>query len=77
MLDHAIGPTVIKRLTDGLSTFLDSHAADGWRTVADIRGLRRDRIVAHSRIRRPETKEYFGGHDAPEGYAAAEKQVES
>jgi dihydropyrimidine dehydrogenase (NAD+) subunit PreA len=77
MLDHAIGPNVIKRLTDGLSTFLDSHAADGWRTVADIRGLRRDRIVAHSRIRRPETKEYFGGHDAPEGYAAAEKQVES
>jgi dihydropyrimidine dehydrogenase (NAD+) subunit PreA len=77
MLDHAIGPNVIKRLTDGLSTFLDHHAADGWRTVADIRGLRRDRIVAHARIRRPDTKEYFGGHEAPEGYAAAEKQVES
>jgi len=77
MLDHAIGPNVIKRLTEGLSAFLDHHAADGWRTVADILGLRRDRIVAHSRIRRPETKEYFGGHDAPEGYAAAEKQVES
>src|SRR6476660_5304565 len=72
MLDHAIGPNVIKRLTDGLASFLDRHAADHWRTVADIRGLRRDRIVAHSRIRRPDTKEYFGGHDAPEGYAAAD-----
>jgi hypothetical protein len=36
--------------------------------------------VQHSRIRRPDGKEYFGGQDAPEGYAAApeaamEKQV--
>jgi len=34
-----------------------------------VRGLRRDRIVAHSDIRRPDAKEYFGGRDAPEGYA--------
>ena len=77
MLDHAIGPNVIKRLSEGLSSFLDRHNADGWRSIADIRGLRRDRIVTHSRIRRPDSKEYFGGHEAPEGYAVAEKQVES
>jgi hypothetical protein len=77
MLDHAIGPNVIKRLTEGLTVFLERHSGDGWRSLADIRGLRRDRIVTHSQIRRPDSKEYFGGHDAPEGYAAAEKQVQS
>jgi len=77
MLDHAIGPNVIKRLAEGLATFLDRHRDEGWRSVEDIRGLRRDRIVTHSKIRRPDSKEYFGGHDAPEGYSASEKQVES
>ena len=77
MLDHAIGPNVIKRLNEGLASFLDRHSSDGWRSIADIRGLRRDRIVTHSKIRRPDSKEYFGGHEAPEGYAATEKQVES
>jgi dihydropyrimidine dehydrogenase (NAD+) subunit PreA len=72
MLDHAIGPNVIKELTSGLERFLERHADKGWRRVEDFRGIRRDRVVAHSRIRRPETKEYFGGHDAPEGYAAPE-----
>ena len=76
MLDHAIGPNVIKRLNEGLAAFLDRHRVDGWRAVADLIGLRRARIVTHSKIRRPDAKEYFGGHDAPEGYAA-EKQVES
>jgi len=80
MLDHAIGPNIIKGLTGGLQGFLDRHVADGWRSVEDFRGLRRDRIVTHSKIRRPDSKEYFGGHAAPEGYAAGEgneKQVES
>jgi len=77
MLDHAIGPNVIKRLNEGLASFLDRHSAEGWRSVADLRGLRRDRIVPHSKIRRPDSKEYFGGHEAPEGYASAEKQVQS
>ena len=80
MLDHAIGPNIIKNLTTGLQAFLERHAGDGWRSVEDFRGLRRDRIVTHSKIRRPDSKEYFGGHDAPEGYAAAEaghKQAES
>jgi len=69
MLDHAIGPGVIQRLQSGLERFLTSHADRGWRTLDDFRGLRRDRIVAHSDIRRPDAKEYFGGRDAPEGYA--------
>ncbi|NUR55691.1 MAG: hypothetical protein HOQ29_14695, partial [Acidobacteria bacterium] len=70
MLDHAIGPNVIKQLVGGLQTFLDQHAEKGWRSVDDFRGLRRDRIVAHSEIKRPEARDYFGGHDVPEGYAA-------
>jgi dihydropyrimidine dehydrogenase (NAD+) subunit PreA len=80
MLDHAIGPNIIKNLTADLQAFLDRHAGDGWKSLEDFRGLRRDRIVTHSKIRRPDSKEYFGGHDAPEGYAAvetSEKQAES
>src|SRR4029453_9695282 len=69
MLDHAIGPNVIASLIHGLEEFLDRHANRGWRSVEDIRGLRRDRVVPHSQIRRPDSKEYFGGHDATEGYA--------
>jgi dihydroorotate dehydrogenase len=52
MLDHAIGPTVIKSLTAGMQAFLDAHAADGWTCLDDFRGIRRDRIVAHSDIKR-------------------------
>jgi dihydropyrimidine dehydrogenase (NAD+) subunit PreA len=68
MLDHAIGPNVIKELTTGLTAFLDTHTDKGWKTVADIVGLRRDRVVAQSKIRRAGEKDYRGGYDA-EGYA--------
>ena len=70
MLDHAIGPNVIKSLTTGLAAFLEANAERGWTSVESFRGLRRDRVVTHSKIRRPDGKEYFGGQDAPEGYAA-------
>src|SRR3954467_7391536 len=70
MLDHAIGPNVIKGLLSGMQAFFDTHADKGWHSLDDIRGLRRDRIVAHHQIKRPDAKEYHGGHDAPEGYAA-------
>jgi dihydropyrimidine dehydrogenase (NAD+) subunit PreA len=70
MLDHAIGPNVIKGLLAGMQAFLDKNADKGWHSLDDIRGLRRDRIVAHHEIKRPETKEYHGGHAAPEGYSA-------
>ena len=69
MLDHAIGPNVIRGLVSGMEEFLARHADKGWRCLDDFRGLRRDRIVAHSEIKRPDNKEYFGGRDAPEGYA--------
>jgi hypothetical protein len=71
MLDHAIGPNVIASLTQGLEAFLQRHADRGWRSIEDIRGLRRDRVVTHSQIRRPDSKEYFGGHETNEGYAPA------
>jgi dihydropyrimidine dehydrogenase (NAD+) subunit PreA len=71
MLDHAIGPNVIASLTKGLAEFLDRHADQGWHSVEDLRGLRRDRVVSHSQIRRPDSKGYFGGHEASEGYAPA------
>jgi dihydropyrimidine dehydrogenase (NAD+) subunit PreA len=75
MLDHAIGPNVIKALNEGMAAFLEANANRGWRTLEDFRGIRRDRVVTHSKIRRPEGKEYFGGMDAPEGYAAPVEKV--
>ena len=73
MLDHAIGPNVIRQLNDGLGRFLDEHAGQGWTHVSDIVGLRRDRVVTQAKIRRPDERDYRGGyeHDAcdAEGYA--------
>jgi hypothetical protein len=70
MLDHAIGPNVIKHLIAGLGEFLERHADKGWTALEDFRGLRRDRIVSHAEIKRPDSKEYFGGHE-PTSSAAA------
>ena len=70
MLDKAVGPNVIKRLTAGYEAFLEKHASRGWTTLEDFRGLLRDRVVPHSQIRRPDNADYQGGHDAHEGYAA-------
>ncbi|MGH9173269.1 MAG: hypothetical protein ACRD1H_02865, partial [Vicinamibacterales bacterium] len=75
MLDHAIGPNIIKDLIRGMEEFLDRNADKGWKSLEDFRGLRRDRVVSHSQIRRPITKEYHGGHEAegdtaPTGTAA-------
>ena len=72
MLDHAVGPNVIKRLNAGLDEFIDRHAADGWNRVEDFRGIRRDRVVLQSQIRRPDPSEYQGGYEPVEGYAAPE-----
>ncbi|HUO84353.1 MAG TPA: NAD-dependent dihydropyrimidine dehydrogenase subunit PreA [Thermoanaerobaculia bacterium] len=71
MLDHAIGPNVIRELLQGMGDFLEKNAHRGWKRLDDFRGIRRDRIVPHSRIKRPETIEYHGGHEA-EGYAEPE-----
>ena len=72
MLDSAIGPNVIKRLTTGLDAFLERNADKGWKSIADFRGLRRDRVVLQSQIRRPEGEGYQGGYEPVEGYAAPE-----
>ena len=69
MLDHAVGPNVIKALVNDMRAFIDRHADKGWTNLEDFRGLRRNNVVPHSQIKRPDSKEYFGGHDAPEGYA--------
>src|SRR5437667_3811077 len=57
MLDHAVGPGVIKELSTGLTRFLEQRTDRGWSRVDDIVGLRRDRVVAQSKIRRPRRKE--------------------
>jgi len=68
MLDHAVGPNVIRELTEGLTRFLDKQAVRGWTHVSDFVGLRRDRVVAQSKIRRPTEKDYRGGYER-EGYS--------
>ncbi len=73
MLDHAIGPNVIKRLNEQYREFLEKHeATEGWHSLEDFRGSRRDRVVLQSQIRRPDTAEYQGGYELVEGYAAPE-----
>jgi dihydropyrimidine dehydrogenase (NAD+) subunit PreA len=68
MLDHAIGPNVIAQLTKGMTETMERHE---WSSLDDFRGLRRDRVVTHSKIRRPDAKAYHGGYDS-EGYAVTD-----
>ncbi len=72
MLDHAIGPNVIRGLTAGMAEFLERNAHRGWTSLADFRGLRRGNIVGHSQIARPDTAGYHGGYEDAdmEGYAS-------
>jgi dihydropyrimidine dehydrogenase (NAD+) subunit PreA len=71
MLDHAIGPNVIRGLVDGMTDFLERNAYRGWSSLADFRGLLRDRVVAHAAIARPDAAGYRGGYEdeEAEGYA--------
>jgi dihydroorotate dehydrogenase len=71
MLDHAVGPNIIRTLVGGMRAFLEKRADRGWTTLEDFRGLRRSNVVPHSQIKRPDSKEYYGGHESPEGYAPA------
>jgi dihydropyrimidine dehydrogenase (NAD+) subunit PreA len=68
MLDHAVGPNVVKRLLAGATEFLERNAARGFTRITDLIGLRRNRVVSHSQIKRPDEAEYQGGYEA-EGYA--------
>jgi dihydropyrimidine dehydrogenase (NAD+) subunit PreA len=67
MLDHAIGPNVLKALISGMESAMEQH---GWTSLDAFRGVRRDRVVPHSEIRRPDSKAYYGGYEA-EGYATS------
>jgi dihydropyrimidine dehydrogenase (NAD+) subunit PreA len=71
MLDHAIGPNVLRRLTEGMTVAMERH---GWSSLDDFRGLRRDRVVTHSKIRRPDAGAYHGGYEA-EGYSETDAQA--
>ena len=68
MLDHAIGPNVIKNLTSGMAAAMERHE---WTALEDFRALRRDRVVTHSKIRRPDADAYHGGYEG-EGYASTD-----
>src|SRR5262249_53261985 len=59
-LDPAIRPDVIRELSSGLTRFLETRVERGWKRVDDLVGLRRDRVVAQSKIRRPTEKDYRG-----------------
>jgi dihydropyrimidine dehydrogenase (NAD+) subunit PreA len=74
MLDHAVGPNVIKRLLAGYREFLERNAARGFTELEDFRGLLRDKVVSHSQIRRPDDSDYAGGYDQ-EGYAAEVRET--
>ena len=69
MLDKAVGPNVIKGLIADATAFFEKNADRGFRGFADILGLRRDRIVPHSQIKRPDDSDYQGGYEPQEGYA--------
>ena len=73
MLDHAVGPNVIRKLLAGFDQFVEKHAGTGWTTLEAFRGARRDRMVLQSEIRRPEGDDYQGGYEVVEGYASPEQ----
>lgn len=77
MLDHAIGPNVIRNLTSGMTEFLERNADRGWTRLEDFRGYRRGHVVEHGQIRRPDAADYRGGYeeDDAEGYAKEAETV--
>jgi dihydropyrimidine dehydrogenase (NAD+) subunit PreA len=75
VLDHAIGPNVIRSLVYGMTEMLERNAHRGWTKLDDFRGLLRERVVPHAQIKRPEKSDYHGGYEA-EGYATPEQLAE-
>ena len=68
--DTGVDLNVIRDLKQGLACFLEKNAARGWTSVSDFVGIRRDRVVAQAKVRRPTDRDYRGGYEA-EGYASA------
>jgi dihydropyrimidine dehydrogenase (NAD+) subunit PreA len=69
MLDKAIGPNVVAGLLSGMEAFLDQHADRGWTSLDDFRGLRRNAVVAQSKIGRPQQRG-ADPDDVREGYTS-------
>src|SRR5947209_7877125 len=59
MLDHAVGPNVIRGLVSGMTEFMERR---GFASLEDFRGARRDRVVPPAQIQRPGQVEYHGGY---------------
>ena len=57
-----------------MQEFLEKNAHRGWTKLEDFRGIRRERIVSHSKIKRPDEAHYHGGYDTEEP-AAAERST--
>src|SRR5438445_4571728 len=76
MLDQAIGPNVIKGLLAGMTEFMERP---GYANLEQFRGIRRDRVTAHSLIKRPEQFDYRGGYESEEqeGYAKPARPLAS
>ena len=71
MLDHAIGPNVIKRLNAGLDAFLEKHADKTAGTrLEDFRGSRTRSCGSAIADPTAEHADYQGGYEPVEGYAA-------
>ena len=67
MLDHAIGPNVIKALNTGMAEFMDQR---GFSNLVRLPRPPPRPLVPHSQIKRPDTVDYHGGYDEDaEGYA--------
>jgi dihydropyrimidine dehydrogenase (NAD+) subunit PreA len=66
MLDQAVGPNVLKQLRSDMTAVMDRN---GWKSLDDFIGLRRDQVVVHSKIRRQDAETYHGGYES-EGNAA-------
>ena len=63
-----VGAALKFTVNEGLARFLETHADKGWSRLADFVGLRRDRVVSQSKIRRADEKDYRGGYER-EGYS--------
>jgi len=61
MLDHAIGPTVVKTLNQGLTGFLEKNADKGFRRLDDFIGIRRDRVARAVEDPSADEKDTAGG----------------
>jgi hypothetical protein len=67
---------VIRNLLQGMEEFIERNASRGWNSLEDFRGLRRNAVVAHSQIKRPDQLEYHGGYEEEhEGYARPEPSL--